>query len=175
MKIYLRPIELKDGPSIVRWRNDDSVKAHCLTRPIVTIESNEEFFHKNIETGKYKQYIVERISEDFGVVSYQIATIYFKDIDEENKRCELCLFTSNDEEWNSESQIIAVKMMLEKAFSEFGMHKVYSYVFPKFPDEIDLLEKAGFHKEATLISESINAEGKYEDVIRMCAFNKALS
>lgn len=174
MKIYLRPVELKDGPSIVRWRNDESVKAHCLTRKAITLESNEEFFHNNIETGNYKQYIVERVSEDFGIVSYQIATIYLKDIDYENKRCELCLFTSNDEEWNSESQIIAIKMMLEKAFSEFGIHKVYSYVFPKFPDEIDLLEKAGFQKEALLKAEAINEYSEYEDIIRLCVFNTTL-
>lgn len=174
MKIYLRPVELKDGPSIVRWRNDESVKAHCLTRKTITLESNEEFFHNNIETGNYKQYIVERVSEDFGIVSYQIATIYLKDIDYENKRCELCLFTSNDEEWNSESQIIAIKMMIEKAFSEFGMHKVYSYVFPKFPDEIDLLEKAGFQKEALLKAEANNEHSEYEDIIRLCVFNTKL-
>lgn len=172
MNIYLRPIELNDGPNIVRWRNNEAVKAHCMTRPNVTIESNEHFFHNYVETGKYKQFIVEKSDDDFSAIIYSIATIYLKDIDNDNKRCELCIFTSDDEEWNSDSQIIAVRMLLEKAFNKYGMHKIYSYVFPKFPDEIELLEKSGFKQEAILRSEALNENGEFEDIVRMCIFKK---
>ena len=58
-------------------------------------------------------------------------------MDYDNKRCELCIFTSSDREWDSTSQSEAIKMLVEKAFNEYGMHKVYSYVFTKFPEEID--------------------------------------
>lgn len=173
MNIYLRPVELKDGPSIVKWRNNKNVKAHCMTRRDVTIESNIEFFHNYVETGKYKQFIVEKTDDYCSAVIYHIATIYLKDIDLDNKRCELCIFTSDDEEWNSESQIIAVRMLLDKAFNEYDIHKVYSYVFTKFPDEIELLEKSGFTQEAILKSEAVNEYGQAEDIIRMCIFNKS--
>ena len=166
MRIYLRPITLQDGPTIVKWRNTLSVREHCLNQNPITIESNEMFFHNNIETGQYQQFIVERIEEDFGIASYPIATVYLKDVDRMNRRCELCIFTSDDEEWNSESQSIAVKMLLEKAFDEFGLHKVYSYAFYKFLDEASLLKRAGFKTEAILKEEAVNADGKYEDIVR---------
>lgn len=171
MRIVLRPITLNDGKHIVKWRNDESVKAHCMTKQKVTLESNEEFFHANIETGKYKQFMVERIDEDFGVAAYPIATVYLKDMDYENKRCELCIFTSNDEEWMSESQTIAIKMLVDKAFNEFGMHKIYSYVFYKYTQEVELLKSAGFVLESVLKKEALNECGEYEDVIRLCIIN----
>ena len=166
MRIYLRPITLEDGASIVKWRNTPSVSSHCLNQKPITLESNEKFFHEYVETGHYQQYIVERIDEDYGVASYPIATAYLKDIDRTNKRCELCIFTSDDQEWNTESQSIAVKRLLEKAFDELGMHKVYSYAFYKFLDEAELLRRAGFTTEAILREEAVNADGKYEDIVR---------
>lgn len=172
MRIYLRPITLQDGCNIVKWRNTPSVRAHCLNQKPITIESNEAFFHQYIETGWYQQFIVERIDEDFGVASYPIATVYLKDIDRTNKRCELCIFTSDDQEWNTESQTIAVKMLLEKAFNDLGMHKVYSYAFYKFIDEASLLKNAGFSIEAVFKEEAINSNGDYEDIVRFVITDK---
>ena len=172
MRIYLRPVTLEDGLNIVKWRNTPSVSAHCMNQLPITQESNEQFFHEHVETGKYIQYIVERIDEDFGVASYPIATVYLKDIDRTNRRCELCIFTSDDQEWNTESQAIAVRMLLEKAFNELNMHKVYSYVFYQFLDEASLLKKAGFTTEAILKDEVISASGEHSDIVRFCFFRR---
>lgn len=167
MQIFLRPIEEKDGPSIVRWRNDPDVLSHCLDKTIITEESNKTFYKDNVLTGKYKQFIVECLDEATGVCTYPIASVYLKDMDYCNKRCELCVFTSSDVEWNPEGQIRAIEMLVEKAFKEYGMHKVYSYVFRKFPNEVDLLRKAGFTIEATLKGEARNENEEYEDIVRL--------
>lgn len=172
MKIFLRPIEEKDGPSIVRWRNHPDVLSHCLDKTLITEESNLAFYKANVLTGKYKQFIVECLDEVTGVCIYPIASVYLKDMDYGNKRCELCIFTSSDVEWNPEGQAIAIEMLTKKAFNEYGIYKVYSYVFQKFPNEIDLLRKAGFSIEATLKAEAINEDGEHEDMVRLCCFNK---
>lgn len=167
MRIFLRPITEKDTPNIVCWRNSDKVRSHCMTKVPITEESHLRFYKENIVTGKYKQFIVERIEENTGLASYPIATAYLKDIDCENRRCELCIFTSDDVEWDAEGQSIAVKMLLDKAFSEYGMHKVYSYVFYKFPQEVELLKKAGFSAEAILKEEALGENGQYDDIVRL--------
>ena len=172
MKIFLRPITEADCDNIVKWRNSEKVLSHCMTKQKITKESNHRFFEENVKTGKYKQFIVERVDEEFNLVSYPIATAYLKDIDSWNKRCELCIFTSDDVEWDAEGQAIAIKMLVEKAFNEYGMHKVYSYVFKKFPDEVALLKKAGFMIEATLKNEAIGLDGNYEDMIRLYILNE---
>ena len=168
MRIYLRPITEEDGPIIVKWRNTPKVSSHCINKRPITLESNRVFYKNYVKTGRYKQFIVERIDEEFGVFSYPIATVYLKDMDMFNKRCELCIFTSDDQEWNTQSQSIAIKMLLKIAFEEYGMHKVYSYVFYKFIDEAELLMSAGFTTEAILRKEALNLDGNYEDIVRFC-------
>lgn len=167
MRIYLRPIALEDGATIVKWRNAPDVSSHCFDKNPITIDSNAVFFRNYVETGKYKQYIVERIDEDFGVSSYPIATVYLKDFDKVNRRCELCIFTSDDQEWNTESQSIAIKLLLEKAFTEFEMHKVYTFVFADNYDEVALMKRAGLKEEAVLEKEAVNSQGEYVDILRM--------
>lgn len=172
MKIFLRPITEKDGIHIVKWRNSQKVKNHCMSKTQITEESNRKFYNEYVATGKYKQFIVERIDEEFSLASYPIATVYLKDMDYGNKRCELCVFTSDDSEWLADGQSLAIKMLLEKAFNEYGMHKVYSYVFYKYADEVELLKRAGFSVETILKEEALNEEGQYEDVVRLSIFNK---
>ncbi len=167
MRIYLRPITLEDGARIVKWRNSADVSSHCFDKTPITVESNTAFFKAFIETGKYKQFIVERVDEDFGVSSYPIATVYLKDFDQVNRRCELCIFTSDDQEWNTESQSIAIKLLLKKVFTEYGMHKVYAFVFADNTDEVALMKRAGFQEEAVLKKEAINSRGVYVDILRM--------
>lgn len=171
MSIKLRPVTLSDAQMLVRWRNNENVINHCLSRATITEETNREFYNNFIVTGKYKQFIVECIDRDFAMVSYPIATVYLKDIDYTNKRCELCVFTSTDMEWKPENQSAAIHMLVEKAFNEYGMHKVYSYVFYKFSEEVELLKNAGFSAEAILKDEALSAEGKYEDIVRLSIIN----
>lgn len=171
MRINLRPITINDGNLIVEWRNNESVRNHCMSRYPVTIESNAKFFNEFVLTGKYKQFIVERIEEEFGTASYPIATVYLKDMDYGNKRCELCIFTSNDDEWMSDSQNIAIRMLLDKAFNEYGMHKVYTYVFFRYSNEIELMKKSGFTVETILKDEVMFEPGKYEDIVRLSIIN----
>ena len=170
MQINLRPVTLEDGKLIVKWRNSEHVSKHCLNKNPITLESNAEFYKKNILTKNYLQFIVEKITD--GILSYPIGTVYLKDIDKTNKRCELCIFTSDDEEWNTEFQEIAVKILLNKAFSELGMHKVYSYAFYKFLDEATLLKNVGFSIEAVLKNEAVDENGKYDDIIRFSLINE---
>lgn len=171
MSIKLRPVTLSDAQMLVRWRNNENVINHCLSRATITEETNREFYNNFIVTGKYKQFIVECIDRDFAMVAYPIATVYLKDIDYTNKRCELCVFTSTDMEWKQENQSAAIHMLVEKAFNEYGMHKVYSYVFYKFSEEVELLKNAGFSAEAILKDEALSAEGKYEDIVRLSIIN----
>lgn len=172
MRIYLRPVTLNDGELIVKWRNSVTVSNHCFNKEPISIQSNANFYEVYVKTGKYKQFIVERVDEEFGVSSYPIATIYLKDFDEVNHRCELCIFTSDDQEWNTESQSVAIKLLLERAFTEYNMHKVYTYVFAEYQEEIALMKRAGMSVEATLKEEAVNRKGVYVDVLRMAIMKK---
>ena len=168
MRIFLRPITEKDAAHIVKWRNSDKVLKHCMTKTPITMESHMQYYRDRVLTGKNIQFIVERVEEELGLAAYPIATIYLKDVDRENHRCELCVFTSSDIEWEMEGQILATKMLLEKAFNEYGMHKVYSRVF--YNEGIEMLKAAGFSLESVL-KEEVFMDGKYQDIYRLSIFN----
>lgn len=127
-----------------------------------------QYYRDKVLTGKNIQFIVERVEEELGLAAYPIATIYLKDVDRENHRCELCVFTSSDIEWEMEGQVLATKMLLEKAFNEYGMHKVYSRVF--YNEGIEMLKQAGFSLESVL-KEEVFMDGKYQDIYRLSIFN----
>lgn len=127
-----------------------------------------QYYRDRVLTGKNIQFIVERVEEELGLAAYPIATIYLKDIDRENHRCELCVFTSSDIEWEMEGQVLATKMLLEKAFNEYGMHKVYSRVF--YNEGIEMLKAAGFSLESVL-KEEVLMDDKYQDIYRLSIFN----
>lgn len=168
MRIFLRPITEKDGDHIVKWRNSEKVLKDCMTKSPITLESHMQYYRDRVLTGKNIQFIVERVEEETGLAAYPIATIYLKDVDKENRCCELCVFTSSDIEWEVDSQLLAIRMILEKAFNEYGMHKVYSRVF--YNEGIELLKQAGFTLESVLKSE-VMIDGEYHDIYRMCNFN----
>lgn len=165
-RIYLRPITEQDTDLIVKWRNSDYVRSHSLSKKLITPESHLAHFKEHVLTGHYRQFIVER-ADEIGVVFYPVATVYLKDVDAENRRCELCVFTSADQEWIEECQVEGIRFLIQKAFEEYGMHKVYSYVFCKYPEEVKLLEQAGLKIEAKFENEARELDGTYSDVYRM--------
>lgn len=167
MRIYLRPVTLEDTENIVKWRNNPEISRNRFDQTKITEESNYRFFKENIETGKYIQYMVERIDDDFGVCAYPIATIFLKNIDKKNSRCELGMFPSCKEEWTDEGQEKAICMILQKAFGEYGFNKVYTSIYADHESESLLLQKSGFLIEGKLREELCDSEGNFRDILRM--------
>lgn len=168
MEIKLRESILEDGEYIVKWRNNPEFLKHCMDYSTISLESNTVFYNENIVTGKYIQYMVEKVDSDFGgVFSYKIAMVYLKNLDNKNHRCECGIYPNEDGEWNDESKREAMRLLLDRAFNEYGFHKVYSYIFSDCEDELQLLRDVGFEQEGVFKDEICLKDGMYRDVIRM--------
>ena len=66
MRFFLREVTLEDGKNIVNWRNNRNVITHCIDETLITEEYNECFYHEYVETGRVKQFIIERSDEEWG-------------------------------------------------------------------------------------------------------------
>ena len=55
MRIFLRPITEKDSANIVKWRNSEHVRQHCMTKAPITEESNLKFFKENDTIDKIRE------------------------------------------------------------------------------------------------------------------------
>ena len=165
MKIYLREVGADDADKIIAWRNSPSIVDKYIDRTPITRESHRRFVENKIKTGLYKQFMVQKLEEDFGVISYSIACVYLKDIDRVNKKCELCMLPSPDYEWVDGAKKQAIQLLLQKAFTEFDINKVYATAFSDSADEIQLLEESGFAKECVMEQE-ICIDEKFYDLVR---------
>lgn len=171
MAIWLREIKKEDTDFIVDWRNKDYVRRHCLDDRLITKESNLSFYENNVLTKRYFQYMVEQIDKDFSQCSYPIATGYLKNLDYKNKKCELGFFPSNDVEWDGKVEREAIKLLIQKAFNEHGIRKIYTYVFADCLDEIALYICNGFEQEGCFKDEVYTSEGNYRTLVRLAIFN----
>ena len=171
MEVWLREITPEDGKNIISWRNSLKVISHCMDKTLITEETNKQFFNDKITSGEVKQFIVEKSDDGYeGIASYPIGTMYFKDIDNVNAKCELGVFPGDKDDWNSECQRIAVFKMLDKAFLELHLNKVYVYVFDDCIDEVEMMKLCGFKIEGHFISEILDGE-IFRSVIRLAVIN----
>lgn len=168
MEIMLRELTLDDSKYVMEWRNSTQVLRYCIDQSIITKESFADFFREKIETKQYRQYMVEKIDDEMGgIYSYDVATIFIRNCDEENKKCELGILPSPDYEWNDDVKAKAISMMVERVFCEMQYHKIYATVFADSTGEIKTLKKAGFVHEAYLEDEIREEDGSYRDLVRM--------
>lgn len=172
MEIQLRGINIQDGSIIMRWRNDTRNLNNCIDRSIITEKSFDEYFENQIKCGKSIQYMVDRYDSEMPYYCYSIGSLFIRNMDRINNRCELGILPSTDFEWNEEGKIIAVKLAVEKCFSEFKMHKVYLHSFADVEDEIAMFKNCGFSEEAILKKEILDKNGEYRDLLRMSIFNE---
>lgn len=165
MNVILREVKPEDGKYIVAWRAADNVKKHCMDKAPITIESNEKFFNDNVLTGKYKQFMVECVVEEYPV-TYPIATVYLKNIDCKNNCCELGMFTSDKGEWNDEVKRNALTQLLKKASYDYKMRTVYTDVIVGNADELELMQSVGFKIQDTVELDRTGISSK-QRVIRL--------
>ena len=52
--------------------------SHCLDKTYITEESNVAFYKANVETSKYKKFIVECVESYSGICTYPIATAFLR-------------------------------------------------------------------------------------------------
>lgn len=167
MDIVLRELNIEDGILIAKWRNSPEILQNCINRTVITDESFRIYYEKNIITGKYIQYMVDRYDKEMPNYLYSIGSVFLRNIDKINKRCELGILPSTDFEWNEEGKIKALKILVKKCFEEMGFHKIYSYMFADALEEIKMFMNVGFSKEAKLEAEILMDDGSYRDLIRM--------
>lgn len=170
MQIWLREVTKEDADFIVDWRNKNFIRRHCMDDSIITKESNLSFYENNVLTKEYFQYMVERIDDDFSQCSYPIATGYLKNLDYQNRKCELGFFPSEESEWNGATERIAIKLLVDNAFKEHGFRKVYTYVFTDCADELALYISAGFLQEGCFKDEVCANNGNLRSLVRLAVF-----
>lgn len=163
MNVEIRPITYNDTDNIVRWRNSDFVNKRFLYRAQFTPESHNNWMKTMVKTKKVYQFIISCDGKDVG-------SIYLRDVDLKNKKAEYGVFIGEADYLGKGVGQAATKLILNFAFSELKLHKVFLRVLSDNIGAIKSYEKSGFVQEG-FFKDEIFTDGRYESVIFMAVFN----
>ena len=159
--VSIRPITEADTDKIVKWRNAPSVMEHFIYRTPLTAEDHLNWFRSRVQTGKVAQFVI--VDGDNGE---EVGSVYLRDIDMENKKCEYGIFIGEDSCRGKGIGSAAAKLALDYAFGELGLNRVFLRVFVDNLRAIKSYENAGFVCEGKFRDDVIIG-GKAYDMVFM--------
>lgn len=164
-EIYLRFLNEKDTDLIVKWRNKDEVRKRFIYQELFTRESHESWVHNMVNTGKVVQFIICIHEKDL-----PIGSVYVRDIDQVHHKGEYGIFIGEDYARGRGIGTRAARLMIQYAFCELKLHRLFLRVFADNKQAIASYEKAGFSKEAYL-KDDVCIDGQYRDIVLMACIN----
>lgn len=157
--VSIRLITEEDTPKVVAWRNAPSVVDQFIYRTPLTEEGHLKWFRERIMTGEVVQFIITDTE-----TNTDVGSVYFRDIDRQNKKCEYGIFIGEESCRGKGIGSKAAKLALDYAFSQLGMNRIFLRVFAKNPRAIKSYENAGFKYEGKF-REDVIIDGKAYDMV----------
>lgn len=160
--VMLRKITIEDTDNIVKWRNKPEVKKNFCIQDDLTRETHLKWFTNKIQIGEVDQFIIIDRTTDMPVGS-----TYLRDIDMQNKKAEFGIFIGEDNARNKGIGTDTTSLMIQYAFEELQLNKIFLRVFSNNLGAIKAYEKAGFEYEGTAKQDVRLPNGEYQDIIFM--------
>ena len=159
--IYLRPIGEEDTDRIVAWRNQERVRHNFIYQKPFTREGHEAWLRTKVASGEVVQFIICEKETD-----RPVGSVYFRDIDRENKKAEYGIFIGEEDAAGKGIGTETARLAVAYARDVLKLHKLMLRVFADNIGAVKSYEKAGFVREAYLKDE-ICQDGRYRDLLLM--------
>jgi diamine N-acetyltransferase len=143
-KIWLRALEASD---VMEHPIDDAELAHFAGfRRSFSRQETERFLQKLASAGD------ESINFSICVLGEEeaIGSVGLRDIDRVNGSAEVAIFIGDRKRWGQGLGTDAMRAMLDFAFGEMRLERVWLRVFDYNPRAVRSYEKAGFQREVVL-------------------------
>ncbi len=161
-KVRIRAIEKTDMDEIMKWVNDPEVKNNLLMRYPISRYQEEKWIERAVdETNKRNKAFAIETKE--GVY---LGGISLHGIDWENRNAEVGIVIGKKEYWGKGYGTDAMMSILDFAFNQMNLHRVYLRVFEYNLRGMKSYEKCGFKKEG-ILREDRYANGEYHDTVMM--------
>ncbi|MFD2132238.1 GNAT family N-acetyltransferase [Pseudogracilibacillus auburnensis] len=160
--IKLRKLSANDYTTYHDWRNDIEVME--TTSPqldIYTLEETEQYISAIVSQSTAKGYLIEykETEQTVGIVS-------LINIDYKNRSAECIIDIGVKDMWGKGIGTAAISLILDFAFNELNLHRVYLQVFSFNERAIKLYEKMGFIHEGKF-RQALYRTGKWHDIVIM--------
>jgi len=160
-KIYLRPLEYADAPTMVGWMNDpDVTRTLQIFRPM-NEQSERDFIDRvTKDTNQVGFAIVSRRDDQF------VGTAGLMSIDWRDRHAAFGISIGDKTKWGLGYGTEATMLLTEFAFETLNLHRVWLHVYDFNAGGLRAYERAGYRREGVL-REAAFREGRYHDVIVM--------
>lgn len=158
-RLELRPMTADDAPSIHAWMSDPEVVRYQLYEPRsleVVTEKVAEYSQALVlaEDGDYVQPAIVLDGEVVGAVYFKLASV-------ENETAEIG-WVLRKQWWGQGIAREAATRMLDLAFVDLGLHRVYAELDPRNDASVGLCLRLGMRREAHFV-ENLRFKGEWAD------------
>lgn len=168
-KVVLRPITMEDTDYIVKWRNNPSVQKNFIFRERFTNEIHKHWMETKVKNGEVVQYIILSAKDNS-----PIGSVYYRDIDMQNKSAEFGIFIGEDSARGKGLGTETTKLFTQYGLETLNLHRISLRVLDGNDGAYKAYEKAGFEKEG-VFRDMVYLDGKYRNVIFMSILSKDAS
>lgn len=160
-RLYLRLMEESDIPNKVKWINDPEVRRTLNFNYPVSEIATKQWLNKVALDSSRRDFIV-CLKENDTPMGYA----GLLSIDVKNSKAESYMGIGEKDYWGKGYAKEVRKVLLEYAFKELGLNKIYSYVWTENEKMINLNKSIGFKIEGNL-EQDIFSHGEYRNRIIM--------
>lgn len=158
MKIQLRALEREDLPQLRDWRNQDSMRPYFREYRLLNMVNQCDWFESMSR---------DRNTEMFGIevrtVGWELIGVcglcYISWVD---RHAEVSIYIGSSKYRQQGCATETLAQLKQKAFLEFGLHRLWAEIYVYNTVSVKLFEKCGFVHEGTW-KENHFHDGKFHD------------
>lgn len=165
-RIYLRLMEERDIPHKVKWINDPEVRRTLDFDYPVSELGTRQWLNRVVLDSSRRDFIVCLRDKDI-----PIGYGGFLNIDIRNSKAESYMGIGDKDYWGKGYAKEIREVLLDYAFQELGLNKVYSYVWAGNEKMVNVNKKFGFEIEG-LLKADVFSHGEYRDRYIMSILRK---
>jgi len=163
-RVDLEPFEEWHIEETREWINNEYITMHMGGRfPVGVAEQNAWYKNLMKDKTKKKLIVVDKSLKDVGMVS-------LLNIDHKNQNTEVGIYISPEYQGKGYAKE-ALSMILNFAFRELNMHKIYAFIYIDNSPSRKLFESVGFFHEYT-DAEAVYSNSKFVDICKYSIFKK---
>lgn len=146
-RLRLRALERDDLPKFVVWLNDPEVRENLFIGHPMSMAEEEGWFEHMLKQPQLEHPLCIEVKAETGW--HLIGNLSLMDISNLHRSAELGIVIGDKEYWNQGYGTEAITTLVNHAFKELNLHRVYLRVYDTNPGGIRCYEKVGFRHEGT--------------------------
>jgi RimJ/RimL family protein N-acetyltransferase len=158
-KVYLRPLEERDLASIMQWRNDPRI-LHSFFSPFLIHPAGQLKWYESLQNDPNRKIFIIETPE-----GKRAGMVGLDNIDWQNRQAENGFLLVDPDHPNEAWVFEAVYLLMEYAFKELNLHRIYSITYKERFDVDGVWFKWTGWRPEVVLRQAVFMDGKFHDKV----------